>query len=476
MTKFSVRSFVVSVLALLFVSGAASAQTLPTGWSSKDIGAVAAVGAATSANNIFTVSGSGADVWGAADEFRFVYRSLTGDGSVAARVSALDMVDLWVKGGVMMRESLNANSRHASMFVSAGKGLAFQRRTTTGGSSTHTTGGAYGAPYYVKMTRTGSTFTAYKSADGVTWTKVGSTTMSLPQTIYVGLALTSHLDGTLADATFANVNVTVPQAAVAEPAPEPTTTTSTTLRVVHWNTAHGKGTDGKYNIDRIATWIAKFNPDVVTLNEVEKYSSSYGNEDQPARYAALLKAKTGRTWYYHFAQRYGNWSANGQGNVVLSRFPITSTASLDLPCDRSAGLATLDVGGRTVTVVSTHLANDSSTCRINSVAAIESWLTGFGGTKIIGGDWNATQQRSEYTNMLDSYVDVWAKADAADDAIDFAGNIRYGATHNYRIDYLFLAKSATSTAVTEARVFDTRDANGYRPSDHKPLRGTFTIK
>ncbi len=475
MTNLSVRSFVVSCFALTLAAGTAFAQSLPTGWSTKDVGAVAATGSATSVNNIFTVAGSGADVWGTADEFRFVYKQLAGDGSIVTQVSSLDNLDSWVKAGVMMRESLNANARHAFMMVTPGKGLAFQRRTTTGGKSTHTSGGTGTAPYYLKLTRTGNTFSARKSRDGVTWSLVGSQSISMASTIYIGVAVSSHVDGVLADATFSHTAVAVSVPAVPEPPDDGGSTAGTTMRVLHWNIHHGRASNNVYDVDRQAAWMAKMNPDVVTMNEVEKYSGAHGNENQPARFAALLKAKTGKTWYYHFAQRYGDWSANGQGNVVLSRFPIKSTASLALSCDRSAALATLDVNGRTITVVSTHLDNASSGCRLDEAGDVLAWSKGFAGPRIVGGDWNAGQIRTEYSLMLPTYYDAWAKAKASGDAVDYPGNIRDGATHDYRIDYVFHTKD-TALQLEKAQVFDTRDSAGVRASDHKPLVATFTVK
>ena len=59
----------------------------------------------------------------------------------------------------------------------------------------------------MRITRSGSTFTAYKSTNGSTWTVVGSQTISMPTTIYVGIPVTSHRDGTLATATVTNVAV-----------------------------------------------------------------------------------------------------------------------------------------------------------------------------------------------------------------------------------------------------------------------------
>ena len=93
------------------------------------------------------------------------------------------------------------------MIVSAGKGLAFQRREATGGVTTHTSGPAAAAPYWVRLHRRRDTITASVSTNGVTWTVVGSDTIDMPGTILVGLAVTSHVTGTPAAATFDSVTV-----------------------------------------------------------------------------------------------------------------------------------------------------------------------------------------------------------------------------------------------------------------------------
>jgi regulation of enolase protein 1 (concanavalin A-like superfamily) len=59
----------------------------------------------------------------------------------------------------------------------------------------------------VKLTRSGSTITAYESADGVNWTLVGSDTFSMAPTVYVGLAVTSHTTSSNATCTFDNVSM-----------------------------------------------------------------------------------------------------------------------------------------------------------------------------------------------------------------------------------------------------------------------------
>jgi phosphatidylserine/phosphatidylglycerophosphate/cardiolipin synthase-like enzyme len=184
-----------------------AAASLPDGWSSGDIGAVAAAGNAGYADGKFTIAGSGSDVWGTSDELRFAYRTLTGDGTIVAEVASVDNLDSWTKAGVMIRDTLSASSAHALMLVSPGKGVAFQRRVAAGGLSTHTGGGTGIAPVWLRLTRTGDVITAYRSADGSTWALVGSDTIAMAVTVQIGLAVSSHRDGTLATASFQNVTV-----------------------------------------------------------------------------------------------------------------------------------------------------------------------------------------------------------------------------------------------------------------------------
>lgn len=201
------------LLAVLFVAvgtgsfTTAHAQTLPAGWGSTDIGSVGTIGRASGDTAAFSVDGAGSDVWGTADAFRFVYTTLSGDGSVTTRVTSEQYVAAWTKAGVMIRETLTPGSRQAFMLVSPGKGLAFQRRVSTNGTSSSTPGGTGTAPYSLKLTRTGNTITAAKSADGLSWTTVGSETILMAPTVYVGVAVSSHVASSLATGTFASTAV-----------------------------------------------------------------------------------------------------------------------------------------------------------------------------------------------------------------------------------------------------------------------------
>lgn len=196
---------------------------LPPPWLHQDIGAVGIPGNATFASGTFTLTASGADIETTADEFHYVYQTLNGDGTIQARVATIQNTDPWAKGGVMIRETLAANSTHAMMVLTPGNGVAFQRRVATGGITTSTQGANVAAPYWVKIVRSGTTFSGYSSPDGISWTLVGSDTISMATSVFIGMPLTSHNDGLLCTATIDNVTVVS-----GSPTPTPTPTRTPT--------------------------------------------------------------------------------------------------------------------------------------------------------------------------------------------------------------------------------------------------------
>jgi hypothetical protein len=161
----------------------------------------------------YTMTASGADIWAVdgveADEFHFAYMTLTGAGSIVAKVQSVDNTNAWAKAGVMIRESLGPDSAHAMMVVTPGSGVSFQRRPGTGQTSLDTTTGSISAPYWVKLERSISgSFTAYHSANGTTWTMQGTENIPMGANVYIGLALTSHDAALTCQAVLSNVTTT----------------------------------------------------------------------------------------------------------------------------------------------------------------------------------------------------------------------------------------------------------------------------
>ena len=186
---------------------AQQAWTLPSPWSAQDIGNPAIPSSGSFDQGTFTITAEGSDIWGQSDQFNFIYQQVTGDVDVIARVDSLLATNEWAKAGVMIRSSLAAGAAHGSSLVTPGHGVGFQWRPTDGASSGHTYGPDVATPYWVRLARKGSTVTAYSSPNGTTWSTIGSQTIGLGATAYVGIATTSHNTSSSTTATVSQVMV-----------------------------------------------------------------------------------------------------------------------------------------------------------------------------------------------------------------------------------------------------------------------------
>jgi len=160
----------------------------------------------------YTMTASGTDIWGNSDEFHFAYKTLTGVGSMVAKVESIDNTNGWAKAGVMIRASLDPGSIHATMVVTPANGVSFQRRIIAGDVSTsaNSTTLAEAAPYWIKIERDmAGNFTAYSSANGSSWQMLGAPeNIQMGANVYIGLALTSHDAALTCQAVFTNVTTT----------------------------------------------------------------------------------------------------------------------------------------------------------------------------------------------------------------------------------------------------------------------------
>ena len=160
----------------------------------------------------FTMTGSGADIWDNADEFHFAYKTLTGQGSIVARVESVDNTDPWAKAGVMIRETLDPGSAHAFACVTPESGVSSQSRIDTGRTSFDSTEAGITAPHWVKIERSiAGVLTASHSSNGTSWLPVSGsnpTNIQMGSTVYIGLAVTSHNTGATCQAVFSNVTTT----------------------------------------------------------------------------------------------------------------------------------------------------------------------------------------------------------------------------------------------------------------------------
>jgi alpha-L-fucosidase len=201
-------------------TSAALAGAPSSRWLTEDVGAVGAPGSLSVAGSVFTLQGSGADIWYQADAFRYGFQALTGDCSITARVLNMQNTAGWAKAGVMIRETLDPASQYVINFISPVNGAALQQRSGTGASASGVTASAgLAAPYWVRLVRTGNTFASYLSPDGANWTASGTTTVAMNASVYVGLAVCSVNNASLCQAQFDNVTFSSTAVVVSSPLP-----------------------------------------------------------------------------------------------------------------------------------------------------------------------------------------------------------------------------------------------------------------
>jgi hypothetical protein len=149
-----------------------------------------------------------------------VYKRLSGDGSITARVDSCSQANVWTKAGIMIRENLSEDATNAYSFVTPTGRVGTQWRVDTFGTTVSTrseTEGEIALPAWVRLTRQGTLFTGAQSADGVNWQPMfqsGSPTLptemdiAMIPDVYIGLAVTSHATGVSAVAVFSEVTTT----------------------------------------------------------------------------------------------------------------------------------------------------------------------------------------------------------------------------------------------------------------------------
>lgn len=188
---YALRSLLAAVycLSASLVSGQSA---LPTPWTAVDIGGPAMTGSTTYNTGVYTVTAGGTGVSGRTDQFHFVYRPVTGNVTIVARVNTLTPADPDSKAGLMVRGSLSANAANAFVYASGGNGVGLSRRTSDGGRTAVRRCCNNVAPVWLAIKREGDTVTGSRSADGTTWQVFASERVAMGQTIFVGIAVASR--------------------------------------------------------------------------------------------------------------------------------------------------------------------------------------------------------------------------------------------------------------------------------------------
>jgi hypothetical protein len=215
-TKFkTVRGWVITAIASVVVIAAAVIE-------------IAAI--SHNGNTPFAVA-TGPDGETVLDAYYFVHQPLSGDGSVTIRVTSLVNVPVqleqggtsdlqpWAKAGIIVTESAKPGSAYAAVMATGSQGVQMQYNFT------HSVAGSPGivspaSPQWLRLSRSGDVLTGYESANGSSWTEIGTATLAgLPSTVQAGLFVASPMDEfvqggdsfdftpTQADAIFDNLSL-----------------------------------------------------------------------------------------------------------------------------------------------------------------------------------------------------------------------------------------------------------------------------
>ncbi len=185
------------------------------GLTSLDIGAASPAGSSSYNNNVWTVRGSGTEILThSADGLHFVYKEVTGNCSIIAKVETVGGTALNTRAGVMIRSDLTSSSaQRAWIAIKSGKRAeAFMHGWTEvrGGSNWEKTERPIPQDsYWVKIERIGDVIDMYYSLDGTSWAaETQGRFEGFTGKAYIGLAVCSNANGVLNTSTFSNVSVT----------------------------------------------------------------------------------------------------------------------------------------------------------------------------------------------------------------------------------------------------------------------------
>jgi hypothetical protein len=191
------------------------------GFSNLDIGSPQLGGSAKQVEVGWDLIAGGADIWEKSDQF-FLYKQLSGDFDIAVRVECFTPAHLYSKAGLMVRETLNADSPQLMFLVFADNSsrnnnlgaYKMQFRSVAGGdcqaiypAERPPAPPEFPAAYtnsWLRIQRRGDRFSAFASTDGKTWKLYAIQTLTLPSLVYVGPALTSYDPQKTAKACFRN--------------------------------------------------------------------------------------------------------------------------------------------------------------------------------------------------------------------------------------------------------------------------------
>jgi secreted trypsin-like serine protease len=180
-------------------------------WPLSNIG-TGALGNSLESGSQIVISGTGQDIWGSSDSFVFAHKKGNGDFELIARIHTWNAAGTnTAKAGLMMRSSANPDAPHFTIHLTGPQNALKLKWRNVSGATTGTFSGPNNItlPIWLKLTKFGTTLTAFYSHNGVLWTQLGQpqTINGLSADFEYGMAVTSNALDRSAVATFSEPQV-----------------------------------------------------------------------------------------------------------------------------------------------------------------------------------------------------------------------------------------------------------------------------
>ncbi|HUZ57517.1 MAG TPA: T9SS type A sorting domain-containing protein [Hanamia sp.] len=255
-------------------------NTLPPLWQSSDIGYVAYPGDVCVNDGKYTITASGADIWGTEDAFHYVYQQVITDYTdLTARVVSIKNTNANAKCGIMFRQNLDPGSPYIFLALTPSNGIWMQQRNAQSASATTDASlSSYTTPYWVRVVSTGNKYVSYISPDGNNWAPMDSVTLALGTNPYVGFAYSTHDNTVLDTAIVDNVTLTIEDPLAVNLINFSVKNINEKYALLNWTT------DTEINIDHFDIQHSSVNSDFNTIgtvkgNDNSSISNDYSFED-----------------------------------------------------------------------------------------------------------------------------------------------------------------------------------------------------
>jgi len=157
------------------------------------------------------ISSAGGDIYHNKDSFHFHSEEANGNVEMIVNVKTFHYLQAWSKAGLMIRDTLDPDSQHYSIFLTGTQGISTMYRSITGDRTHHYREQNTDATW-LKLTKQENVFSSYYSVDGEDWVRLNTNHLEFDKAAggneNIGLAVAANYNtGQIAEVIFEDYEV-----------------------------------------------------------------------------------------------------------------------------------------------------------------------------------------------------------------------------------------------------------------------------